>query len=103
MIHYNVWFTFNPTVDEAEQLAHVVRLLEDFKSRDMIAAYRLLRNRGIGSKTRMPRFQVIIEFRDDEQFGLPFAEVDRTGVRGGAHGAMIEHVSEFVVEVFEEL
>jgi hypothetical protein len=51
----------------------------------------------------MPPYQVIITFDDDTQFGLPFAEVQRIGIRSGKHGAMIEHVDEFVVEVFEEI
>ena len=101
MIQYNVWFSFRRGIDAATELTRVRALLEDFKSRDMIAGYSMLRNRGQGDKTRMPPFQVIIEFCDDRQFGLPFAEVAGIGVHGGTHGAMIENVEEFVVEVFE--
>jgi uncharacterized protein DUF6614 len=103
MIHYNVWFSFNPNVDVPASLGRVRKLLEDFKSREMIADYRLLKNRGDGDKTRLPPFQAIIEFRDNEQFALPFAEVEGIGIHKGTHGAMIEHVNEFVVEVFEQL
>jgi hypothetical protein len=103
MIHYNVWFSFLLDVDEAAELAKTRRLLDDFKSRGMIANYRLLANRASGSKTKMPKYQVTIEFTDDTQFGLPFAEVEHIGIRSGQHGAMIEHVAEFVVEVFEEI
>lgn len=69
----------------------------------MVADYRLLTNRASGTETKMPKYQVIIEFADDTQFGLPFAEVERIGIRSGKHGAMIEHVEEFVVEVFEQI
>jgi uncharacterized protein DUF6614 len=103
MIHYNVWFSFRAGVDEAHQLEKARRLLEDFKSRQMIAGYRLLKNRAAESKTNMPPYHVIIKFADDTQFGLPFAEVERIGIRLGKHGAMIEHVDEFVVEIFEEI
>jgi hypothetical protein len=34
---------------------------------------------------------------------MPFEEVGRIGIRDGQHGAMIEHVGEFVVEVFEQI
>jgi hypothetical protein len=103
MIHYNVWFSFRAGADEAHQLERTRHLLDDFKSRKMIAGYRLLKNRAAESKTKMPPYQVVIEFGDDEQFGLPFAEVQRIGIRLGKHGTMIEHVDEFVVEVFEEI
>jgi hypothetical protein len=103
MIHYNVWFSFQPGADEAHELKKTRQLLDDFQSRGMIAAYRLLKNRAAASKTKMPPYQAIIEFNDDPQFGLPFAEVGRIGIRLGKHGAMIEHIDEFVVEVFEEI
>jgi hypothetical protein len=103
MIHYNVWFTFLPDVYEVAELIKTRRLLDDFKSRGMLADYRLLTNRASGAKTKVPKFQVIIEFTDDTQFGLPFAEVEHIGIRSGQHGAMIEHVDEFVVEVFKEI
>jgi hypothetical protein len=103
MIHYNVWFSFQPTVDEAVQLNRVRSLLEDFRSRQMISGYTLLENRAETGKTKMPKFQVIIEFRNDEQFALPFDEVRQLGIHLGSHGAMIEHVDEFVVEVFQQI
>ncbi len=103
MIQYNVWFSFARDVDEASQLERIRFLLADFRSRDMVAEYCILRNRGAGDKTNMPPYQAIIEFRDDVQFALPFAEVAHIGVHGGPHGAMIEHVVDFVVEVFEQI
>ena len=42
-------------------------------------------------------------FRDGAQCAVPLAEVAAAGFRAGGHGAMIEHVSDFIVEVFEEL
>jgi hypothetical protein len=44
MIHYNVWFSFQAGVDEAYQLEKTRHLLDDLKSRGMIADYRLLRS-----------------------------------------------------------
>lgn len=103
MIHYNVWFSFQPAVEEAAQLQRVRSLLEDFKSRQMIFGFTLLENRGVAGKSRMPKFQAIIEFVNDEQFALPFDEVRQLGIHQGSHGVMIEHVDEFVVEVFREI
>jgi hypothetical protein len=102
MIHYNVWFSFAAGVDTDLQLERVRSLLEQFRSRHMVTEFRILRNRGEDSKTKMPPYQVIIEFRDEVRFGLPFAEVAKMGIRNGQHGAMIEHVDEFV-EVFEQI
>jgi hypothetical protein len=103
MVHYNVWFSFDAGVDEGLQIARVRALLDDFQSRKMIANYRLLRNRGEEGKTKLPKFQAIVEFQDDEQFGLPFAEVAKVGVHLGSHGSIIQHVDAFVVEVFEQI
>jgi hypothetical protein len=103
MIHYNVWFSFRADANEPMELAKLRRLMDDFKARGMLSDYRLLKNRGEERATKLPAFQVIIEFCDNDQFGLPFAEVEALGVRSGMHGAMIEHVEDFVVEVFEQL
>ena len=51
----------------------------------------------------MPGYQVIIEFLDNAQLGFPFAEVGQIGIHAGKHGIMIENVSQFVVEVFEDI
>jgi hypothetical protein len=103
MIHYNVWFSFKPEADEAIHLAKVRSLLDDFRSRGMVYDYRLLKNRAEAGKSNLPEFQVIIEFEDEAQFGRPFAEVESIGIRLGQHGAMIEKVDKFVVEVFEQI
>ncbi len=50
----------------------------------------------------MANYQLMAEFRDGAQFGLPFAEVGEIGIHSGRHGAMIENVDEFMVEVFED-
>ncbi len=42
-------------------------------------------------------------FADKEQFALPFQEVAALGIHSGKHGFMIENVSDFVVEIFNEL
>jgi hypothetical protein len=103
VIHYNVWFSFRTGADRAAQLARCRACLDDFKARGVICNYSLLENRGKLSETALPQLQAIIEFHNNEQFGLPFDEVRRTGVRAGLHGLMIEDVEDFKVEVFEEI
>jgi hypothetical protein len=103
MIHYNVWFSFRRDVEETSQLDRVRALLDEFRAHDAIANYRILKNRNVDGKTNMPPYQAIIEFRDNEQFGLPFAEIAGIGIHNGKHGSMIEFVEQFVVEVFEEI
>ena len=103
MIQYNVWFSLKKGLDETIELTKIKSFFEDLKNRNLISGYRLLRNRGTAGRTRLPPYQVIAEFSDNHQFGEPFAEVERIGIHAGRHGAMIENVDEFVVEVFEQL
>ena len=65
--------------------------------------YACLENCGKQGETALPELQVIIEFQDNEQFGMPFEEVRRDGIREGLHGLMIEHVEQFKVEVFRHI
>jgi hypothetical protein len=103
MIHYNVWFSFKPGVDQTAQLSRCRACLDDFKGRKLIHSYSLLENRGKPGKSELPQLQAIIEFQDYEQFGKPFAEVNRIGIHSGLHGLMIEDVEQFKVEVFEHI
>ena len=65
--------------------------------------FRLLRSRAAPGNGRLARFHAIIMFRDETQFAVPFAEVAAAGVHAGRHGSMIENVTDFIVEIFEEL
>ncbi len=103
MIHYNVYFTFKAGCDDATELPKVRAFLDLLKSLGKLHDYRLLKNRGTRPKSRLSSYQAIAQFKDGEQFGLPFAFVAETGVHSGKHGAMIENVDEFIVEVFEEM
>lgn len=103
MILYNVWFSFKTGISEKEELAKTIRFLEDLKTRSKLNGYRLMKNRAPKEKSKLLSYQLMAEFSDDAQFRLPFAEVAQTGVHSGAHGAMIENVDEFMVEVFEDI
>lgn len=103
MIHYNVWFSFKNDVCDEDRLQRVRLFLGDLKSRGQIHDFRLLKNRAAPGKGRLAQFHALIVFQDNVQFGQPFAEVAAMGIHAGKHGLMIENVSDFVVEVFEEL
>ena len=68
-----------------------------------IQDFHLLKNRATKGKSRLEQFHAVIVFRNDEQFGSPFREVSALGIHAGRHGFMIENVSRFVVEIFEEV
>ena len=103
MIHYNIWFRLRDEIDEGQGLAIVQSLLAQHKAAGTIAGFHLLRNSGSGSRTRMPAFQALIEFRDEAQFSATFAEQAQRGIRAGLHGQVMALVSEFQVEVFRQV
>ena len=103
MIFYNVWFSFKSGSDENVEMVKMRAFLDDLKTRGKLHGYRLMKNRNPENKRKLPPYQFIAEFVDDAQFGLPFAEVGKIGVHAGEHGAMIENVDQFMVEVFEDL
>ena len=103
MIFYNVWFSFKEDLDESEEIQKLHHFLADFKRRSMIHEYRLMKNRVSKQKSTLLKYHVVIEFGDDSQFEPPFAEIAQIGIHSGLHGAMIENVSDFLVEVFEDI
>jgi hypothetical protein len=103
MILYHVWFSFKPGSDEVAEIEKVRQFLTDLKSRIKLHDFRLTRNRGTPDKTKLCPYQITAEFADGAQFGLPFAEVTKIGIHSGPHGAMIENVDQFMVEVFEDI
>jgi hypothetical protein len=103
VILYNVWFSFKSGSDEIAELAKARTFLDDLKDRAKLHAYRLMKNRAPREKSKLASYQLMAEFTDGPQFGLPFAEVGQIGIHSGRHGAMIENVDEFMVEIFEDI
>lgn len=103
MIHYNVWFSFKKGTAEPVALKRVAAFLDEQKQSGRIHDFMLLRNQAEAAKTKLARFHALISFVDQEQFVLPFKQVEAIGVHSGPHGLMIENVDTFIVEVFEEL
>jgi len=103
MILYNVWFSFKSGSDEDAELSKARTFLDDLKNRAKLHNYRLMKNRAPKEKSRLSTYQLMAEFADGMQFGLPFSEVSQIGIHSGNHGAMIENVDDFMVEIFEDL
>ena len=103
MILYNVWFCFKSGSDETAEIAKVRTFLDDLKSQAKLHDYRLMKNRATKEKSKLSAYQLMAEFVDGVQFGLPFAEVGQIAIHSGKHGAMIANVEDFMVEVFEDL
>jgi hypothetical protein len=103
MILYNVWFSLKPGSDDSVELTKTRTFLDDLKARAKLHSYRLMKNRATRDKIKLANYQLMAEFADGLQFGLPFSEVGQLGIHAGRHGAMIENVEEFMVEVFEDI
>jgi len=103
MIHYNVWFTLKEGIEEHGGLAVVEKFLRELCAIGEVAAYRLLQNNAEGARTKLPRFQAIIEFADDAALALAMKNQGARGIHAGGHGGVGEVVSEFRVEIFRLL
>ncbi len=100
MIHYHVWFTLKPAVDEAEGLAVARSFLNELAGRGAVGRSLLLRNTGEAPKSRLPRYHALFEFADDQQMERAFAAQRAEGIHACAHGRL---VAEMQVEVFREV
>ena len=103
MIHYNIWFNLRGAVDEAGALATVHAFLSNLYDAGSIACFHLLRNSGAEGKSTLPRFQALIEFRDDAQFSTAFSAQAARGIHTGLHGRVMDLVSDFRVEIFTQI
>ena len=103
MIHYNVWFTLKDGVGERHGLAVVEEFLRGLCGVGEAAAFRLLQNNAEGARTKLPRFQAIIEFSDEAALGRAMKNQVERGIHRGGHGQVIDVVSEFRVEIFRLL
>jgi hypothetical protein len=103
MIHYNVWFNLRDGVNEAVGLNIVHEFLRELREAGSIVGFRLLRNAGARTKTKMPHYQALIEFCDDAQFQAAFRDQAARGIHAGMHGRMIPIVSDFRAELFEQV
>ncbi len=103
MIHYNVWFTFKDGLEENRGLAVVEEFLRGLSSSGEAASFRLLQNKSEGPRTKLPRYQAVIEFADEAALSEAMKHQAARGIHHGAHGRLVDIVSEFRVEIFRVL
>jgi hypothetical protein len=103
MIHYNIWFDLRADVEEADGLAIIQSFLSQLYDAGAIGGFQLLRNAGEPSRTKMLRFQALIEFRDDAQFSMAFSAQAARGIHTGLHGRVMDSVSDFRIEIFRQI
>jgi hypothetical protein len=103
MVHYNVWFSLKDGVDEAVGLRTFEAFLGGLTQQGEVSAYRLLKNSADAARTKLPRYQAIVEFIDEAALGRAMKNQVARGIHSGAHGAIVEIVSEFRVEIFRLL
>lgn len=103
MLHYNLHFNINPRVDKAVAISTIDRFLESMCDTAEISDYQLLENQGAGEKSKLQRYQAIIEFRDREHFSTAMAKQAKLGIHTGLHGEVTRMVSNFHAEFFETL
>jgi hypothetical protein len=100
MVHYNVWFALKEGVDERAGLETFERFLGGLRGQGEVSGYRLLKNTSEGARTKLPRYQAIIEFADDAALALAMRNQAARGIHNGAHGEIVGIVSDFRVEIF---
>jgi len=103
MIDYSIWFRFRENVDEAQGLDVIRAFLRELHSAGGIAGFRLPKNRADRNPTQRLPFQASIEFHDQAQFSAAFTSQAARGIHTGLHGQVMSLVSDFQIEVFEQL
>lgn len=103
MLHYNVHFEFRDNADDDHGLAVIKTFLEEICQTAEISGYRLLKNTSAGPKTKLKRFQALIEFRDSAHLDATMEKQRQRGIHSGSHGAVVRAVANFHVEIFETI
>ena len=103
MIHYHVWFNLKPGVTEADGLAVVARFLKQLCVTNEATAFQLLSNQGKPPRSKLPRYHALVEFANDARLAEAMKQQATRGIHTGFHGAMIEVVTDFHVEIFSRL
>jgi hypothetical protein len=103
MIHYNVWFTFKAGIEERRGLAVIDDFLRELAAIGEASGFRLLQNASEGPRTKLPRYQAIVEFSDNDALAKAMKRQAARGIHRGAHGAVLDVVDEFRVEIFRLL
>ncbi len=102
-LHYHVWFDFKPEIEEARGLAVIRDFMASLTAHDAGCTSQLLQNRGTAPRSRLGRFHALFIFPDSATFEVAMKAQAQRGIHNGSHGAVVEVVSDFHVEIFDEL
>jgi len=98
MISYNVFFSPRPGVDEQHLIAAARRLFEELQLAKKLRGYRILCVTNPASFQGLPRFQAIADYASQQELDESLAFMRQPGkVKSGAHGELIELVTDFKV------
>jgi hypothetical protein len=103
MIHYNLWFDLRSDSDSTKDLGVIQEFLRELHAGGSIAGFQILENCGAAPKTKMLRYQALIEFSNDTQFSAAFSAQAARGIHTGLHGRVMSMVSEFRAEIFRQI
>ena len=103
MLHYHVWFNLRPEVTESSGLAVVQRFLADLCEIDETQSFHILRNHGESPRSKLPRYHALVIFRDEEHFSTAMKNQAARGIHTGPHGAVVDVVTGFHVEIFTSI
>lgn len=103
MLHYHVWFNLKPEVSERDGLAVVTQFLHQLCAADEAISFELLTNQGGPPRSKLPQYHALVRFTDKTQLGTAMKNQTTRGIHTGLHGAVIEVVTDFHVEVFARL
>jgi hypothetical protein len=103
MLHYHVWFSLRPNVAEADGVLAISKYLDGLCQGQEALEYTLLRNKGNPPRSKLLRYHALVQFTDAGQLAEAMKNQADRGIHSGGHGAVLEVVSDFHVEIFEEL
>lgn len=103
MIHYYVWFNLKETISEAKGLATISRFLKGLCVEAEIATFQLLSNKGGAPRSKLARYQALIQFADEAQLGNAMKRQSERGLHSAGHGEVMDVVTDFHVEIFSLL
>ncbi len=104
MHSYHVHFTPKADVGDAELIEKCHAFLRSLKDDGQIESYRLIRITNPASFPALPRFQLIVDYRSQEQLDGSFAFMKSANRIGSPpHGEIMHMVSDFRVSFSEDV
>ncbi|MCC5024482.1 MAG: hypothetical protein J6386_17575 [Candidatus Synoicihabitans palmerolidicus] len=90
-------------MSEPAGLEIVDRFLAELSAAGDSAGHRILRNHGKPPRSRLPLYHALIEFADAAALDAAMKTQSQRGIFNGLHGAVVNAVCDFHVEVFSEI